>query len=123
MWKLETYRASWRDSLVLLSGTSLKMIILVSARTLLSLYKAFLSAWPLLIYAALPLLGPLIGAMNSTAYIAYLSQLYVAFVVAINILYYIGLVGSARPSVEYKDAWYWLCQPIFMWWAFFYFII
>ncbi len=99
MWKFESYKASWIESFELLKWDSLKLLLLVSLRSLGSLYSSFLRAWflPLALLVGLVLNWPrLVGAF------------YITF-----------LVRAARPSIDLKNKDYWQ-QTVFADWILFF---
>lgn len=84
---IDTIQASWKESLRLLSLDSIKLLALVSLRTLLFLYSSLVYAW------FLPLVL-LVGIQLD------LNVLIAAFYVSV-------LVKAARPSMELKHLAYW----------------
>ena len=99
MWKIESYKASWLESFDLLKPDNIKLLLLVSVRSLISVYRSFLYAWflPLALLVGLVLEIPrLIGAFYITL-----------------------LVRAARPSMTYKRFNYWQ-QPVFADWIIFF---
>lgn len=98
MWKFELYKASWLESLEFLKK-DLGHILLVSLRSLMSLYRSLVYAWflPITLLVGLALSIPLLlGAFYSTV-----------------------LVRAARPSIDYKNSGYWQ-KLVFVDWIIFF---
>ena len=95
MWKIESYKASWIESFQLLKWDTLKLLLLVSLRSLTSVYRSLVYAWflPLTLLVGLVLSIPrLVGAFYITV-----------------------LVRAARPSIDLKNSQYWQ-QAVFADW-------
>ncbi len=99
MWKFETYKASWLESFDLLKSDSMTLLLLVSFKTLTTVYRSMLRAWflPLTLLAGLVLNIP---------------RLLCAFYTTI-------IVRSSRPSIDYKNASYWQKTVVADWIIFF----
>ncbi len=102
MWKLESYKASWLESFDFIKSDSMKLLLLVSLRTLGNLYSSFIYAWflPLTLLVGLVLNIPrLVGAFYITL-----------------------LVRAARPSIDLKNTKYWQ-QGVFADWVIFFSVL
>jgi len=99
MWKFESYKASWLESFNLLKPENITLLLLVSLRSLLIVYRSLLYAWflPLTLLVGLVLNMPrLLGAFYITV-----------------------LTKAARPSMERKRVSYWQ-KPVFADWIIFF---
>ncbi len=101
MWKFELYKASWIESVQFLKK-DVGLILLVSLRSLMSLYRSLLYAWflPIALLVGLVLSIPLLlGAFYTTL-----------------------LVRAARPSIDYKNNRYWK-RLVFVDWVIFFAVL
>ena len=99
MLNFDTYKASWLESFDLLKSDSMTLLLLVSFKTLATVYRSLVRAWflPLTLLAGLVLNIP---------------RLLCAFYTTL-------LVRASRPSIDYKNASYWQRTVVADWIIFF----
>lgn len=96
----DSLRASWLESFDLLRHESMKMLLLVSLKTLITVYRSLLYAWflPITLLIGLVLTIP---------------RLLAAFYITL-------IIRAARPSMVYKDIRYWQQMSVADWILFFF---
>ncbi len=98
MWKIESYKASWREALEIFRN-DIGLLLLVSLRTLMSVYRSLLHAWflPITLLVGLVLSLPLL----------------------LGSFYTVLVARAARPSMEPKNCAYWQRLVFVDWYLFF----
>lgn len=104
MWKVDSLKASWKESFEILRN-DMYILLLVSLRTLTSVYKAVVHSW----------------LFTGSSIIGITLSLYVGItppVIQFFSFYLILLVAAARPSLEEKNSSYW-AKYVFIYWILF----
>lgn len=124
----EALVSSWRESIELLKPSSFGLLLLISLRTLLHTYRALTAAWFLPIAYSIGFFAFMfalhsffifrhvpLGADLPFAYGPFLAFMELITGASLLVFYMSLMVRAARPSIDYKNAHYWLKREIAHW--------